>query len=257
MIYRINVDSVYVLGDIHGSLKGIAGHIKRYDLHNCVLIFCGDIGFGFEKIEYYEQMYRKLQSLLSKNNIYCYFIRGNHDNPDLFNGKIIAHKRFVAIEDYSVIQTYELDDHNFSTPTNSVLCVGGAISIDRIWRKDKMYELALIYKRFHACDMNYALKYAQQLYWGNEPPCFDKNALNALLKTHIRINTVCTHTCLSFCEAVTKDGIPRFLSYDPELKGDIDAELETMSKLWEKLRLDGHFLHPWCYGQSLPPLGSG
>lgn len=43
----------------------------------------------------------------------------------------------------------------------------------------------------------------------------------------------------------------------PELKGDIDAELETMSKLWENLRLDGHSLHTWCYGQSLPPLGSG
>lgn len=73
MIYKINVDSVYALGDIHGSLKGIAGHIKRYDLHNCALIFCGDIGFGFEKVEYYEQMYRKLSPLLSKNNIYCYF----------------------------------------------------------------------------------------------------------------------------------------------------------------------------------------
>lgn len=87
MIYKINIDSVYCLGDIHGSLKSIAGHIKRYDLKNCALIFCGDIGFGFEKTEYFKQIYRKLHPLLSPNNIYCYFVRGNHDNPDLFNGK--------------------------------------------------------------------------------------------------------------------------------------------------------------------------
>lgn len=98
LIYKINIDSVYCLGDIHGSLKSIAGHIKRYDLKNCALIFCGDIGFGFEKTEYFKQIYRKLHPLLSPNNIYCYFVRGNHDNPDLFNGKKIPHKRFVAIE---------------------------------------------------------------------------------------------------------------------------------------------------------------
>lgn len=52
-------------------------------------------------------------------------------------------------------------------------------------------------------------------------------------------------------------GVVMVLNTFPKLKGDIGAELETMSKLWEKLRLDGHSLHTWCYGQSLPPLGSG
>lgn len=176
------------------------------------------------------------------------FQRGNHDNPDLFDGKIIAHKRFVAIQDYSVIQAYALNDLTLSKPTNTVLCIGGAISIDRTWRKQKMLGLALTYKRFHACDMDHAIKHAQQLYWKNEPPCFDENAINALLEARIRINAVCTHTCPSFCEPTTKNGIATFISFDPELVSDIDAERETMTKLWDRLRHDGHPLHTWCYG---------
>lgn len=248
MIYKINIESVYCLGDIHGSLKGIASHIKRYGLKNCALIFCGDIGFGFEKIEYYEQIYRKLHPLLSKNNIYCYFVRGNHDNPDLFDGKKISHKRFVAIEDYSVIQSFSMEDRHFSAPINTILCVGGAISIDRSWRKEKMYELAMKYKRFHACDTDYAIKHSQKLYWENEPPYFDKKALLAYHEADLRINAVCTHTCPSFCEPLSKDGIATFLTRDFSLAEDIDVEREVMTNLWHKLRHDGHPLHTWCYG---------
>ena len=52
-LIRLNVNSVYAIGDIHGNFKSIPYNIKHYDLHDCVLIFCGDIGFGFEKYEYY------------------------------------------------------------------------------------------------------------------------------------------------------------------------------------------------------------
>lgn len=110
MIYKLNVETVYCIGDVHGALRGVAGHIKRYDLHDCALIFCGDIDFGFEKDEYYEQVYRKLRPLLSKQNIYLFFLRGNHDNPSFFDDKRIAHKRFTAVSDYSVIQSFALED---------------------------------------------------------------------------------------------------------------------------------------------------
>lgn len=241
-------DSVYCLGDIHGSLKSIAGHIKKYDLKNCARIFCGDIGFDFEKTEYYEQIYRKLHPLLSQNNIYCYFVRGNHDNPDLFDGKKIAHKRFVAIEDNSVIQAFSMEDMHFSVPVNTVLYVGGAVSIDRTWHKQRMYELAMKYKRFHACDIDFAIAHSQKLYWENEPPNFEEKALIAYREADIWINAVCSHSCPSFCEPISKSGIAMFLANDPSLMEDVKAERNIMNNLWQKLRYDGHPLHTWCYG---------
>ncbi|MCF0207223.1 MAG: metallophosphoesterase [Bacteroidales bacterium] len=248
MIYKINTEAVFCLGDIHGALKGIAGHIKRYDLKDCALIFCGDIGFGFDKMEYYQQTYRKLLPLLNKQNIYCFFIRGNHDNPDFYDDKTIAYKRFVAVKDYSVIQTFAMEDTVMASQTHSILCVGGAISIDRIFRKQKMLELAMKYKRFHSCDINSALQNTQKLYWENEPPYIDYDALTTLANDGIRIDTVCTHTCPPFCEPISKDGISLFLELDPTLEKDIDDERKTMEELWKHLRNNGHPLSTWCYG---------
>ena len=248
MIYKLNVETVYCIGDVHGALRGVAGHIKRYDLHDCALIFCGDIGFGFEKDEYYEQVYRKLRPLLSKQNIYLFFLRGNHDNPSFFDDKRIAHKRFTAVSDYSVIQSFALEDVEKTTPTHSVLCVGGAPSVDRSLRKQEMQKLAHQYKRFHACDMEHALTHCKQLYWANETPIFDESSLQKLHGQGIHIDAVCTHTCPSFCEPTRKDDIAHFVAIDPTLEQDVNAERDTMDKLYERLIQDGHSLRYWYYG---------
>lgn len=51
--------------------------------------------------------------------------RGNHDDPAYFQEERVHHERFRCIPDYSVIQAC---GHN-------ILCVGGAVSIDRDYRK--------------------------------------------------------------------------------------------------------------------------
>lgn len=262
MTYNIHTEKIYALGDIHGSLMEIAGHIRKYDLRNCALIFCGDIGFGFEKTEYYEQIYQKLRPLLSRNNIYCYFVRGNHDNPDLFDGKQIAHKRFTAVEDYSVIRTFPMEgsgvlpesrenateDSGDSVPTNSILCVGGAISIDRTYRQRKMEGIVNILKLVHGFSSEEAEARSKKLYWENEPPFFNEKALDALREDKLRITAVCSHSCPSFCEPFSKHGIAMFLDDDPPLAKDIDRERETLDQVWQKLRQDGHPLRSWFYG---------
>ena len=55
-------------------------------------------------------------------------MRGNHDNPDYFENRLIDYPRMKTIPDYCVIQ--------FSG--NNILCIGGAVSIDREYRETQM-----------------------------------------------------------------------------------------------------------------------
>lgn len=72
--------------------------------------------------------YKKLQKRLASNNCWLVMLRGNHDNPAYFNTIPIKHRRFLTISDYSVIQAC---NHN-------ILCVGGAVSVDRSYRKSSL-----------------------------------------------------------------------------------------------------------------------
>ena len=93
-------------------------------MENTLLIVAGDCGFGFHEIGYYKEVVRRHRKRLNDSNNWIVFLRGNHDNPAYFDGKTINHKRFIAVPDYSIIQTDGL----------TILCVGGAISIDRQYR---------------------------------------------------------------------------------------------------------------------------
>jgi predicted phosphodiesterase len=67
---------------------------------------------------------------LIKRNIYLFFIRGNHDNPNYFNGwnrEAIVTDRFIPIPDYTMITVND----------KKILCIGGATSVDRITRVDE------------------------------------------------------------------------------------------------------------------------
>ena len=91
------------------------------------LIVAGDCGFGFEKPGYYENIVRKNTRRMSAANNWIVFVRGNHDDPAYFDGYTFTHKRFLAVPDYAVIQAC----------SHTILCVGGAISVDRQYRLDR------------------------------------------------------------------------------------------------------------------------
>lgn len=244
-LIRLNVNSVYAIGDIHGNFKSIPYNIKHYDLHDCVLIFCGDIGFGFEKYEYYEQIFNKIKRELSKRNIYCLFVRGNHDDKEYFNGKTINFKRIKAIPDYTVVQTYDIISDRL---THNILCVGGATSIDRTYRMGINQRNAANYKYYHMCSEDEAERKAPKCYWIGEQPVFDEDKIDSITKSGINIDTVCTHTCPSFCQPLTKDGISYWLRMDEMLERDVDNERQTMDKIYRKLKEDKHSLNNWHYG---------
>ena len=117
--------AIVVSGDIHGDFTQLVFKCcMQYGMKNTLVIVAGDCGFGFERLGYYENLYKKCRNRLTKANNWLEFLRGNHDNPAYFNDGLIKHKRWITVPDYSVIKACG----------HSILCVGGAISIDRMWR---------------------------------------------------------------------------------------------------------------------------
>ena len=235
----INVDTIdtYCVGDIHGDFNSISGNIKRYELSDCNMIFCGDIGFGFERPAHYKPILNKLEKLCSERNVHCFFIRGNHDDPSYFDGIRINYPHIIAVKDYTVL--------NIGNVYN-VLCVGGAISIDRTYRLAMINNEVNNYLKHHKTISNKDYDYVHRGYWSNEMPVYDESILSEL--SNINIDFVCTHTCPDFCEPTTKDGISYWMIKDKDLDADTSNERKVMTDIKDYLNNSGKELKKWVYG---------
>ena len=117
---------VLVCGDIHGAFETLVYKAcVQYSMTDTVIIVAGDCGFGFERPNYYTTLYNRLAGRLSKANNWVVFVRGNHDDPSYFNEEKVSYERFRCVPDYSVINVCG----------RNILCVGGAVSIDRKYRR--------------------------------------------------------------------------------------------------------------------------
>lgn len=227
--YHFNtpISNVYVVGDTHGSFRLIQYKIKSDNIEDSVIIVAGDCGFGFEKEAHYKNVYNKMKKTLIESNVKLVFVRGNHDDPLYFDGEVINFPNFIAIPDYSVLIFNDVD------VTYNVLCVGGAISIDRVWRK------------------NNELKYRRNLYWDGESPYYSEDILNAIKLDGINIDAMITHTTPSFAPPTDKNGISSFTAIDKDLAVDVDSERRVMDEIYNhivkkdkhpmKLIIHGHF----------------
>lgn len=131
-----------------------------------------------------------------------------------------------TIPDYSVIQV----------AGKTVLCVGGAISIDREYRKMQMWLAKLKGRK------------VLNSYLEDEQARYEPDILADIYSKGIRIDTVITHTAPSFCMPITKSGIEGWLVKDIALSDDLDNERKAMDNLYEYLKSDGHPLSIWIYG---------
>lgn len=237
--YEINTTDIYAIGDLHGYFESLINWIKRFDLEDCVIIICGDVGFGFEKPGYYEQLCNKFEKICSERNVTIFMLRGNHDDPSYFwGGNKINTEHFKAIPDYSVISNGE---HN-------ILCVGGAISIDRTTRISEWRQNVYKYAMWHNCPLSVAEeKITSKYYWEDEKPYLDDNALDELALNDIKIDIVCTHDAPPFCPPLSKEGILDYVEKDKTLSDDIDESRSIFSEILAKLILDSHPVSKWIY----------
>lgn len=215
--------SIVVCGDIHGDFNTVIHKLcVQYQMTDTVLVIAGDCGFGFEKLGYYENVFKINSVRLSKANNWVVMLRGNHDDPSYFQEIKISHERFCAIPDYSVIQACG----------HSILCIGGAVSIDRSHRID--------YDKAH-------VKSGKSSYWTDEMPVYDAARLDEI-GASLKIDTVISHTAPSFCELISKNGLAQWASQDLKLLADCETERQTIDKILSHLKSSGHPIKHWYYG---------
>ena len=118
--------AVYIVGDVHGKWEELFARINDYEIKDCYLICVGDLGIGFKVSHTKEiRMLEIANTFFTTRDIQFLSIRGNHDNPNYFDGSIKL-SNFGLLPDYHV---EFINDEKF-------LFVGGAISIDRKIRQE-------------------------------------------------------------------------------------------------------------------------
>lgn len=212
-------------GDIHGEFAELVAKIEQRQIQDATVIVAGDCGFGFHKQDYYNTLYQsKMHQSLSKANVLLLMVRGNHDDPSYFEENKIDYPFMKGVADYTVIQS----------PYGNILCVGGATSIDRVLRVNKMELDSILGKD------------SSPLYWSNELFVFDENKLP--VADELSINSVITHTAPSFAEPLTKRGVENFFTIDEFLAQDLDNERAGVDKLFRWQKANNHPVANWYYG---------
>lgn len=225
-----SVTDLYIISDIHGDFTGITNKIKRLQIKNAAFIFCGDVGLGFEKLTHYtDNVIPKLNKTLKKNNLYYYWIFGNHDDKSLFNNKLIWTEYVKAVPDYSIIK---FKDKN-------ILCVGGSISVDRYYRRHQNSLMIIDYMKWHNCSYEEATGKAKACYWDYEAPIYQP-------KVEEKIDIICSHSAPSFCFPAFKGSfVLQWAEYDKDLLSDLDKEREIFDKIYEDYK---DTVTHWYYG---------
>jgi predicted phosphodiesterase len=222
-----DVKKIVVCGDIHGDFRELVYKVCVCEcMHDTLVIVAGDCGFGFEKPGYYENIYKRCKKRLEEYNNLIVFVRGNHDNPAYFDGQQVNYERWKAVQDYSVLKACG----------HTILCVGGAVTMERTWRESSPYH------HFHPID-----PFQRDLYWSDEAPVYDQAKLEAISKDR-SVDVVVTHTAPSFCEPKEKRTLAQWTAEDPLLPADVQRERKVMNDIHSFLKENGHFLEHWFYG---------
>lgn len=207
-------DYLLFCGDIHTMIDVIPNYLKNMGLEKCAVFQLGDFGIGFENEHKENRRMQYLNERMNNCNSDLYVIRGNHDNPKYFDGTYNWSNLFL-LEDYSVVNINYLN----------ILCIGGAISIDRTERK------------------GYWDKKKTHDYWVNEQVIFDEDKLNEFRD----IDIIITHSAPNFCYPLSKGGIEKWLLKDNELNTDILMERQNLAMVYEILSKNNK-IYDWYYG---------
>ena len=217
------------LGDIHGNFNIIHKYVKLYSIEDTQIIQIGDFGVGFNTIEKEKRMLEMYNPILVKNNVHVWAIRGNHDYKPHFDNDPFSLSNIHLIPDYTVL---ELCDKR-------ILCIGGAVSVDRNWRYTKLQKQGIF--------ENQTL--GKESWWPDETFVLDKDKLSEMKD----IDIVVTHTAPHYCEPDNTFGFGPFVegivreTGDTELKTDLNVERQQMTDAFTIIKMNNNITHHY-YG---------
>ena len=206
--------SLYFLGDVHGNWKYLEWELSTSfkAFVDSDIIQVGDFGVGFRTIEQEMAALYEINDTLFTINAMLYIIRGNHDDPTYFSTNKLEFSNIKFLKDYTVL----------NCSGKNILCVGGAVSIDRVYR--------------HHNNMHH--------FKGEE---FNLNL--DLVPTNKKIDILVTHTAPTFCYPTGFNNLVySFAANDPTLLDDLTKERKLLTELFDYLKeTDNNITHHY-YG---------
>lgn len=187
------------------------------NLTNSVIIVNGSNCFGTKDCKYYHNKFKILNNVLKSNDSHLLFVRGN-DDPTYFDNELINMSNIRTLKDNSVIK---LKEYN-------CLCIGGGISIDRIWRIEQEKRIG------------------KKLYWENECIRFNEEDIAEILSNH-KISLVVSSASPSFI-GIDQMSIP-WVKEDKNLLNELKEEQSIMDTI-HKMMVDANNIPLlWTYGK--------
>jgi len=224
-------ERILYLGDIHGSFNLIGQYVKLYGIKDAHIIQVGDFGVGFAHLEKEKRALEMIHHQLVKNNVHVWAIRGNHDYKPYFDNDPFGFTNIHLVADYTVLN---LADKN-------ILCIGGAVSADRMWRKTKKQKQGIL--------ENYTM--GVESWWEDEVFILERDKLGEMKD----INIVVTHTAPHYCEPDNTFGFGPFVegiireTGDTGLRTDLLYERQQVTDAFNIIKMNndiefayyGHF----------------
>jgi predicted phosphodiesterase len=208
--------SLYFLGDVHGNWRYLEWVLSSSfkSFVDSDIIQVGDFGVGFRTLEQEMTALYEINDTLYAINAMLYVIRGNHDDPTYFNTNKLEFSNIKFLKDYTVL----------NCSGKNILCVGGAVSIDRVYR--------------HNNNMHH--------FKGEE---FNLNLDLLPNSTEKNIDIIVTHTSPTFCYPTGFNNLVySFAANDPTLLDDLNKERKLLDELFNKIQELGHNVTNHFYG---------
>lgn len=223
----LNDNPIVLWGDTHHNWLNFIHLLEDKQFENTNFIQVGDFGVGLYSWETDNFLLTEMSKELQKTNCCLYIIRGNHDNPTWFKGK---HSHWQP-------QIYFLEDYTVLSQGNkNILCVGGAVSIDRSVRNHNDR------KRIFEENFNPS-------WFKNEIFVFDEAALTEIVNVAPTIDVVVTHTRPSiFPPFVLNHTVHHYARTDSKLLVDLAAETVLVQKVYDFLMDNDKRPSKWFYG---------
>lgn len=196
---------IYFIGDLHRNFQWLENTLGEYKESDIILL--GDVEFQFGN-EAWLKWFNSFNKELIKNNTHIYAIRGNHDNPFYWFDQQYTFTNIHLVKDYTILDL-----------KYKILCVGGAVSIDRKLKGNK--------------------------YFKEEEFVYDEEFCNNVKD----IDIVVTHSAPEFCYPRGYDNsfLQTYYEIDKELRSDLVAERALLSRMYDVLRHNNDIKH-WMYG---------